>query len=80
MTRLIEGTEYHKMIILLNQELIKVSDWLKVNKLTLNLTKTHFMVFHRAKLKHINDFELKVYGTAINSTLITIFLGIVIDS
>ena len=76
----ITQTEYHKMIILLNQELIKVSDWLKANKLTLNLTKTHFMVFHRAKLKHITDFELKIDDTVINSTLITKFLGIVIDS
>ena len=30
----------------LNQELVKVHDWLTVNKLTLNIGKTKFMVFH----------------------------------
>ena len=33
----IEGTEYHKVINTLNTELLKVSDWLNSNKLTINL-------------------------------------------
>ena len=35
----IEGTEYHKVISTLNTELLKVSDWLNSNKLTINIKK-----------------------------------------
>ena len=30
----------------INWELLKISDWLTVNKLSLNVEKTKFMVFH----------------------------------
>ena len=29
----------------LNEEMTKVVDWMKTNKLSLNLKKTHFMIF-----------------------------------
>jgi hypothetical protein len=31
---------------LVNQELISISNWLKLNKLSLNIKKTHFILFH----------------------------------
>ena len=37
----------------INTELDHISTWLKVNKLSLNVQKTHFMVFSRKK-KYIN--------------------------
>ena len=33
-------------------ELTKLYNWLLANKLTLNISKTHFMVFYRAKHKN----------------------------
>ena len=30
----------------INDELSKVNDWLKINKLSLNINKTKFMIFH----------------------------------
>ena len=30
----------------INEELAKVNDWLKINKLSLNINKTKFMIFH----------------------------------
>ena len=30
----------------INDELAKVNDWLKINKLSLNINKTKFMIFH----------------------------------
>ena len=41
------------LINILNKELDKVSNWLKVNKLSLNIKKTHFILFHN-KQKLIN--------------------------
>ena len=39
------------VISILNEELNKINIWLKANKLTLNLDKSHYMVFHRGKRK-----------------------------
>ena len=39
------------LINTLHIELSKLYTWLLANKLTLNISKTHFMVFHRAKHK-----------------------------
>ena len=32
--------------ILINEELYKINEWLEINKLSLNVTKSKFMVFH----------------------------------
>ena len=50
-TVLIEGHKYQKLIEALNEELCKVDKWLQANKLTLNIRKTHYILFHRVRLK-----------------------------
>ena len=45
----IEGYEYDKLIEIMNNEMKKVDIWLQANGLVINLEKTHFMVFHRAR-------------------------------
>ena len=47
----IEGQSYGNVCELLNEELEKCDIWIKANKLTLNLKKTHFMIFHRSRIK-----------------------------
>ena len=43
----IEAEKESSVISILNEELQKINTWLKSNKLTLNLDKSHYMVFHR---------------------------------
>ena len=49
----------------LNAELIKITDWLSANKLSLNANETKFMVFHSDKKTvpytklHINATEIE---------------------
>ena len=50
-TVLIEGHEYQKLIETLNEELCKVDKRPQANELTLNIRKTHYMLFHRVRLK-----------------------------
>ena len=38
-----------ELINSLNTELQKLNCWLKANKLTINISKSHVMVFHRDK-------------------------------
>ena len=51
--------------ITLNAELLKITDWLGANKLSLNASKTKFMVFHSDKkivmypTLLINDVEIE---------------------
>ena len=75
----IEGTEYHKVINTLNTELLKVSDWLNSNKLTINLKKTHYMVFHRSRIK-TNSSNLVILKETLEITRSTKFLGVIIDN
>ena len=48
---LLNGKNYLNLVKLLNSELDKLSIWLNANKLSLNVKKSFYMVFHRAKLK-----------------------------
>ena len=77
-TALIEGHEYQKLIKTLNEELCKVDKWLQANKLTLNIRKTHYMLFHRVRLK---KEQLNIYfrGESIFRVNSTQFLGVIID-
>ena len=48
----IEGTIYDKVIDIVNKELELINVWLRANKLTLNIKKTHYMMFHRTRIKY----------------------------
>ena len=48
----LNGKDIHIIINTMQLELSKLYNWLLANKLTLNISKTHFMVFHRAKHKN----------------------------
>ena len=39
------GTDLHKLYNLANSELNKISDWFKANQLTLNESKTKYILF-----------------------------------
>ena len=64
---------------LINEELYKINEWLEINKLSLNVTKSKFMVFHMPK---------KIFKTPvpkINNIIITKvddlnFLGLTLDT
>jgi hypothetical protein len=66
--------------LLINRELEKIRVWLSVNKLSLNASKTKFMVF-RTKNKHINyeQFDLKIDDCKIERQSEFNFLGLLFD-
>lgn len=62
-----------------NQELCKVANWLPCNKLSLNVKKTHFMIF-KAKNKKMNLYlNIKIGNEIIERVHNTNFLGLIID-
>ena len=63
----------------INRELIKISQWLGANKLSLNVVKTKFMVFHASK-KSVIYTELQINGNNIERVTQFIFLGLILES
>ena len=63
----------------MNEEIVHVTEWLRANKLSLNLKKTHFIIFRRPRTKVKLDSELIIDGVKINSVCNTKFLGVMID-
>ena len=76
----IEGTCLNDISEILNTELEKISIWLEANKLTININKTHYMMFHRTRIKHITNFKIYISNNAIDRSINTKFLGVIIDN
>ena len=66
---------------IINTELQKVNDWLAVNKLSLNVGKTKFMIFHMTHKKHIANIipTLKIGDVQIERKENFNFLGLLIN-
>ena len=66
---------------IINNELHKISNWFKLNKLSLNIGKTNFMIF---KNKHSNkpdlNFKIEIDNKNIENVNVTKFLGVLIDN
>ena len=73
----IEGHSYAEGIEILNNELLKVSDWLMANKLTINLEKSHYMIFHRSRLKDCDKKDVIFQDRIISHVTSTNFLGVI---
>ena len=63
----------------MNIEMTNIINWLNVNKLSLNLKKTHFIIFRRRRAKVYIHKDLIVNGVKIDQTNQSKFLGVVID-
>ena len=59
----------------LNKDLRNVQEWLQCNKLSLNVLKTHYMVF-TPRNKLINDIDVKIHNVQIQRVYATKFLGV----
>ena len=77
----INGTDMYTLIKQLNVKLESLCIWFKSNKLSLNAQKTLYIVFHRARLKTIDNSSMDIIMdnqilTKVNSIK---YLGIIID-
>ena len=62
----------------INDEIEKITIWLKVNKLSLNVQKTKLTIFHR-KQKHIQNLNISINGINIERVESFNFLGIILQ-
>ena len=76
----IEVTHFYYICEVLNNELEKVNIWLNANKLPINVKKTHYMMFHRTRIKHGHNITMYINKNPIERKSSTKFLGIIIDN
>ena len=78
-TLLMTGNDVDYMIDCMNQELKLFVEWLNVNKLSLNLRKSHYVIFSPGR--HILSLCKKIFldGEVMQREFCTTFLGVRID-
>ena len=75
-----EHKSLDKLERIINKELRKINDWLIINRLSLNIKKTNFIIFHSFK-KNLNKKVTLIFGRkAIKECLSIKYLGIICDS
>ena len=67
------------LINTLNRELNKLSTWFAANRLSLNLSKTNFMVFKPWQKRQSFEFQVSVNEQPILRVSETMFLGVFLD-
>jgi hypothetical protein len=73
-------SSYEQLISVANRELAGASDWFRANKLTLNLTKTNYIIFRsNKKLIPSSESRLKIEDIIIPQVDSTKFLGVFVD-
>ncbi len=60
-----------------NTELKQVDDWMKINKLSLNFTKTNYMIFSKKRKKA--ELEIKIDNKTIERVSNTKYLGVILN-
>ena len=63
----------------ITEELTRVDDWLKANRLSLNIDKTNFMILTQGKYDE-RDINIKIRDTRLRPVKCTKFLGLMIDN
>ena len=62
-----------------NQELKKINTWLCVNKLSLNIAKSHFVIFRPYQKKVNSQIKFEIEGKLINECKSVKYLGVLLD-
>jgi len=75
----IQGKKLSHMVSLLNSEMEKIADWVKANKLSLNLNKTFFMIFKTRKRNVNMSDDVRIMNHKVVRVFDIKFLGVILD-
>ena len=71
----LERNNLNSLSTIINEKLNKLSIWLASNKLTLNIEKSHYVIFHRVRLKQSN-INISLSNISLERVTFTKFLGV----
>ena len=74
---LCSGPNFINLVTSINEELIKVQNWFRVNQLFLNVQKTSFMVF--SKRAPVDNIVIVLCDGMLTRVYSTTFLGVIFD-
>ena len=74
-----EAESLDQLETVVNKELKKVKMWLDVNKLSLNIDKTNFIIFKSPQHPSLQSVNIKFGKLPINQTCYVKFLGVLLD-
>ena len=77
---LIHGKDVSLIEEEMNRELCKVTTWLKANKLSLNITETHSMLFSNSPKCTGRKNLIETDGIIIETVNCTKFIGVIVDN
>ena len=76
----LSGSDLRNLTATLNNELSKYMTWMSCNKLSVNITKTNYMIFRRTRQKLPEQIvKLYINGTEIDKVSSAKFLGVILD-
>ena len=75
-----EDDNLHDLEFIVNKELKGLHQWLSVNRLVLNISKTNFVIFHPYNQPLSESITLKINKKAITEKTHIKYLGVLIDS
>ena len=79
MTPTYESNSLNELEKTVNKELSKLYLWLNVNRLSLNIDKTNFIIFHPFNKPSKKQVTIKINKKALNEKECIKYLGVIID-
>ena len=73
------GCNIKELYRLVNEDIASLAEWFKENKLSLSISKTHHVLFTKAKHTNTETFELKLDDNIIHRVNCVKFLGLLLD-
>ena len=64
----------------INAELVKIKNWLSANKLSLNITKSNFVIFHPPQKRKTINVKLSINNQLLKEEYSIQYLGVILDS
>ena len=64
---------------MINVELAKLSEWFKANKLSINVSKSKYMIFISRQKRLTVDLSIKVNNSKLDKAKEVMFLGVILD-
>ena len=72
-------SDLDSLINTVNTELCKIVLWLEVNRLSLNIKKTHYMLFCGKRKCASNIANISMNGASLDRVTVTKFLGVILN-
>ena len=74
--RFFSHKDFNSLSETLNTEMCKSTHWCRANKLSINFTKSNFMVFRPRQRRQTLDLSIQIENNNIDCVKETVFLGV----